>query len=140
MPKGISSIIEKELHNPEYKTTPTIATEKILVFLRQWGEYNFPRLLNNLNDIQQYVFSKHERTPGDYSFFSDQVKHWFLHPAATLLEEYGIPFQITLKICEKDDLGNNPDEILSRLKKIKPEDYQLEEIEINLLNEALQHI
>ena len=140
MPKGISSIIEKELHNPEYKTTPTIATEKILVFLRQWGEYNFPRLLNNLNDIQQYVFSKHERTPGDYSFFSDQVKHWFLHPAATLLEEYGIPFQITLKICEKDDLGNNPDEILSRLKKIKPEDYQLEDIEINLLNEALQHI
>lgn len=140
MPRGISILIEKELNNKEHCKDATEAVTKTLLFLRQWGEFNFPRLLNTLSDIQKYVLTKYNKTPGDYSSFSEQVKHWFLPPAATMLEEYGIPFQITLKICKQKDLGRTPDEIISNIKSIDFNKLQLTKIECSLLKEAILHL
>lgn len=140
MPKGISSLIEDTISNTGYCKNANEAVNKTLMFLRNWGEYNFPRLLNTLNDIQKYVLAKHGITPGDYSNYSEQVKHWFLPPAATLLEEYGIPFQITLKICKQKNIGKTPDEIISQIKKLDIKTLQLDNIEVSLLQEAILHL
>lgn len=140
MPYGISLLIKNTLKNKKYCKDADEAISKTLSFLRNWGEFNFPRLLKTLNDIQKNVLTKHKKQPGDYSFFAEQVKHWFLPPAATILEEYGIPFQITLKICRQDKLGQTPDEILSNLKKIDLKKIPLDNIEYSMIKEAITHL
>lgn len=140
MPNGIFTLIDNAMKNKKNCKDANDAVNKTLSFLRNWGEFNFPRLLNTLDDIQKYVFAKHKISPGDYSFFSEQVKHWFLPPAATLLEEYGIPFQITLKICKQKDLGKTPDEIISKIKEINIDMLPLGNVESSLLKEAILHL
>lgn len=140
MPQGIRFLIQKELSNKEYCKNATDAVEKVLTFLRQWGEFNFPRLLNVLNDIQKEVLIKYNKPSGDYIAFAEQVKHWFLPPAATLLEEYGIPFQVTLKICDKINLGTSPDEIIENIKDVDMNNIALGNIEKSMLKDAILHL
>ncbi|MBQ9788439.1 MAG: DEAD/DEAH box helicase [Lentisphaeria bacterium] len=140
MPNGILTLIQKELSNKEYCKDATDAVERVLTFLRQWGEFNFPRLLNVLNDIQKEVLTKYNKPSGDYVAFAEQVKHWFLPPAATILEEYGIPFQVTLKICDKINLGILPDEIIEKIKNVDINSIALNSMEKSMLKDAISHL
>lgn len=63
---------------------------------------------------------RHGRIPGDYSPFIASVKHLFMHPAITILEEYGLPYSVTQKVLKVSELGNDVDEILSNLHLIDP--------------------
>ena len=109
-------------------------------FLRKWGEYNFPKYLNAIDDIQKYVLKKNNVPSGDYHAFLEEVKHWFLPVSATFLEEYGIPFQVTLKIEKQTPLGDTPDQIISTLKKIKIDEFHLSPIEASILSDALEYL
>lgn len=140
MPNGIIRMIENELANKDFCKTPTIAVEKTLNFLRKWGEYNFPKYLNAIDDIQKYVLKKNNVPSGDYHAFLEEVKHWFLPVSATFLEEYGIPFQVTLKIEKQTPLGDTPDQIISTLKKIKIDEFHLSPIEASILSDALEYL
>ena len=66
MPSGISKMIKRELQNQKTSPNASEAVEKTLNFLRRWGEFNFPKYLAAINDIQKYVFEKFDMVPGDY--------------------------------------------------------------------------
>ena len=134
---GIRNIILSELSNKKYCQGPTEAVEKTLSFLRRWGEYNFPKYLSAVNDIQKYVLERAGFPAGDYNTFSQEVKQWFLPPSATLLEEYGIPFQIALKIEEQFPLGDNIDDIVANLKNVDLTKVSLSRIEKSIVQDAL---
>ena len=140
MPRGITELIQKEIQNINYCKSPTEAVEKTLKFLRRWGEYNFPKYLSAVNDIQKYVLEKAGLSSGDYCSFTEQVKQWFLPPAATLLEEYGIPFQIALKIERSVPLGNSPDEIIKNIKSLDISKLNLLPIEKSIAHEAINYL
>lgn len=137
--KSIPGLIRAELGNSRNETASQ-AIEGVLKFLRQWCEFHFPRFLSSLDRIQQSVFIKHNLPAGDYSPFSASVKHLFMHPAVTVLEEYGLPYTVTQKILDQYELGDDVDSFIANLRKITPDDLDLPDLEVEMLNDALKNI
>jgi len=137
--KSIPALFQAELSNPRNET-PSQAIEGVLKFLRQWCEFHFPRYLSSLERIQRSVLSRHNIEPGDYSPFIASVKHLFMHPAITVLEEYGLPYAVTQKILNMYDLGADVDSFIENLRQIDPSLLKLPKLENEMLKDALENI
>ena len=137
--KTVSALVAAEL---AYNTTatPSEALETVLKFVRQWGEFHFPRYLGSLDKIQRSVFERAGKSPGDYSVFGASVKHLFMPLGATVLEEYGLPFQVTLRIEKINPLGDEVDEILSNLRKLDVASIGLEPIEAEMADDTISNL
>ena len=120
--------------------SPSEALESVLKFIRQWGEFHFPRYLFAINQIQKSIFSRARRKPGDYSVFSADVKRLFMPLSATILEEYGLPFQVTLKIEKQYPLGDGVDEILANLKAVNISKLNLTPIEYEMVRDTIENL
>lgn len=141
---SIESIIESEINNPKpaFRKTPSDAVEHTLKFLRSWCEFNMPRLLGTLESIQKATFARlgYEKH-GNYSVYSSAVKHLFMPPSVTILEEYGLPYSVTNAIHRAGhDLGENVDDIIDRIRAINPAETGLEGFELETLQETLNNI
>jgi hypothetical protein len=129
--KDIRRLIQIEIDGGN---DPDDSIENTLDFLKQWANYHFPKFLRALHRIQESVFIRQKREPGNYLHFADQVESWFMPATFIALEEYGIPYQITNKIAK--DLGplDDLDSILKHLKLLKNlEKYDLSGFEKNLI-------
>jgi len=135
--KEIPKLIEDELKNNKQVTNISEAIENVLVFTRKWGEFHFPRYLSAIDKIQQYIFTQAKLKPGNYSIYCASVKNLFMPPAATILEEYGIPFQLTTKIEEKQHLGDDIDAIIENLPSVNLNSLRLSEFEKEMFNDAI---
>lgn len=136
---SIPALIQEEVDNPNSEGESE-AVESVLRFLRQWCEFHFPRFLSSLDRIQRSVFERLKMEPGDYQAFAYSVKHLFMHPAVTILEEYGLPYKITLLVLEKYDLGNEVDEIITNLHKVDPAKLGLSRLETEMLRDTIENI
>lgn len=134
--KNIQRIIYNECENSRCES-PTQAVEDTLSFMRNWAEHNFPRYMRVLDQIQRHVLTTHGKRAGNYELICSQVKHWFMPLSATILEEYGVPFQISLKVEGKYELGDTVDEILTNLKEVDVAELGLNEFESGLLIDAI---
>lgn len=131
--KSIPAMIREEAQNTTHSLTPTIAVERTLKFLRQWCEFKFPQLLSALGRIQDHIFTESSLSSGDYSSFIEDLRHLFMHPAATILEEYGLPYVITEKIAEMFEMGENIDDYIETLTDVAPADLDLLPIEQDMM-------
>jgi hypothetical protein len=136
--RNLRSRINSELTGPYAAASVDEAIERILQFDRNWASYDFPRFLMALDAIQRYILTSVGQPCGDYKFYASRVESLFKHPLLKSLDEFGIPFEIGLKLV--DDLGL-PEDIDIALKMIKSSridkaDYK--PFELILLNEALQ--
>jgi len=131
------AIVEEEIKNG---TDVTQAIEETLLFFRRWCEHHFPKYLAAFDKIQREIFEKHGYVPGDYSFFGKKVKQLLMPISATILDEYGIPSQISLKLEEKYGLGDDIDSVIQAVKEIKLEDVELSAFEAGILHYALEEI
>lgn len=120
--------------------TTTQKIENSFRFLRQWCEFNFPRHLTALDRIQRSVFERVGLPPGDYSYFASQVGQLFMHPAATVLEEYGLPHRVTLQVLDHFDLGESVDDIVVRLPKIDVAVLKLDPFEREMLKDTIANL
>lgn len=136
---SIPALIQEELKNP-YNKTPTDAIESALKFLRQWCEFHFPRYLGAVDRIQRSIFEKHGYQPGDYTPFMAAVKHLFMHPAVTVLEEYGMPYTLTQKVISTYELGEDVDEILANLPSINSTTLNLPQFEEEMLRDTIENL
>lgn len=136
---SITALIAEEIKNP-YNMTPSDAIEGTLKFLRNWCEFHFPRYLSTIDRIQRSVFKKHGREPGDFSAFGAAVKHLFMHPAVTVLEEYGLPYAVTQRILNTYELGNEVDDFLLNLPAVEPSKLKLSPIEEEMFRDALENL
>ncbi len=134
--KDVQKLIYDECDS-DFCDNPTDAVENTLSFLRNWAEHNFPRYMRVLDQIQRHVLDKYKYRTGNYELICSQVKHWFMPLSATVLEEYGVPFQITLKVENRHKLGDSVDEILTNLKAVDVTQLGLNDFEINLLIDAI---
>ncbi len=137
--KSIPRLFQAELENPQ-NTDPTEAIERVLKFLRQWCEFHFPKYLSALDKIQKSVFERMGMRPGDYQVFGASIKHLFMHPAVTVLEEYGLPYKITLQILEKYDLGEDVDTIISNLPTVEASQLSLTNFEAEMLGDTIENL
>jgi hypothetical protein len=137
--RSIPDLLQAELGNSRNET-PSQAIEGVLKFLRQWCEFHFPRYLSSLDRIQRTVLGKHGQDTGDYSPFIVSVKHLFMHPAVTVLEEYGLPYTVTQKILKSYELGEDVDSFIENLRRIDPGTLNLPSLESEMLTDALKNL
>lgn len=107
---------------------------------RHWINFQFPRYLMALNDIANYVLEKHSKGQGDFSSYATLVECYFTEPYVVLLEEYGLPAQIALKIGRQIELDNNIDKSLLTIKEFNPESIELSDIEKEFIYELKEYI
>ena len=138
--KEIKNLIKDEIENNKHIDTPTKAVEEVLVFLRRWAEFHFPRYLSALDKIQRHVFSEAGMSTGNYEGYVAEIKRLFMPLSATVLEEYGVPYQISLKLEKCFSLGDTVDDVLAALAKLNVKDMKLSSFEEELLSETIDNL
>lgn len=73
------------------------AIQSIFSFKKNLVNYNLPRLIYALNDIQEYVFNLYGFSKGDYRNFAINLENFYYPSAINSLEEFGIPNQVAKK-------------------------------------------
>ena len=108
--------------------------------MRLWANIGFPRLLRAVDHIQRYVFASAGLTPGDYEAYASQVESLFHEPTLIALDEYGIPFQLALKIAPELQPLDDLDQVLIRLKGLLLDDLGLLPFEREVLEDACRYL
>lgn len=105
----------------DYDRDLDVAIDKILDFSRNWAHFRVPRAFTALNSIARDVLRKAGRRCSDMTVFAGQLENLFLPPFATVLEEYGVPVPLAVKL--EDNLGlqraQSLDDILVRLRSLR---------------------
>lgn len=139
----ICSIIEDEIQNSRergYKTSIDDIITNHLNFIRMWANYNFPRLLMAISNIQEEVFKRSGMSYGDYSYYALAVESLFFDPVLICLEEYGIPIEISRKLQRQLAKNGNLDMTLKALRSVNVAELPLSRGEKMFLNRAIRFI
>lgn len=116
------------------------AIEEEVNFIKYWPQYHFPIYLKNLQNIANEIFEKNELQTIDYTFFATQLECLFTNPNFNILEEYGLPLQISKKIEAVFNNAENLDEILDRLNKLNIDNIPLSNFEKEIVLNAKNYI
>lgn len=133
---GFRAALESELRE---RDDPDATIDAMLLFLRQWASFNYPRLLGALDSVQRSVFTRMGLPPGDFRYFASQVEAWFLPAPLVTLEEFGLPVQLGTALSSwllDDDDSTEIDLVLTRLAALDPEGLDLDPFERELLRWA----
>ncbi|WP_198424642.1 DEAD/DEAH box helicase [Geomonas paludis] len=87
--------------------SPDDAVEDVLAFLRGWASYNYPKYLNALSEIANYVLSRRGVSGCNYTSFAASIEHLFQPTSFSSLEEYGLPTEISEKLLSKRIFGKD---------------------------------
>lgn len=136
MQKGLKAYFEEVRRSDRNNPTIDVAIGNALSFLRNWAEYKIPMYIQALNRIQRHSFEMCGLIPGDYSEYAARIKHWFRPPAETILEEYGLPMQITDKIGRRTRLPEMIDELVPFMTRVDPANFSFEKVERDLFDFA----
>lgn len=136
MPNGFSGFFEALRRNDQMDRSADDLLRTALSFLRTWAEFKIPLGIQALDRIQKSVFADLHLPTGDYSRYAERIKHWFRPPAETILEEFGVPMQLTEKLGTFEPLPENIDDILLAMNRGKFGDVELTGIERDMLTFA----
>lgn len=108
----------------------------ILNVTRHWFDYKLPKWISVISELQQYVFAKNNRPPGNYSFYSSSLENGFLPKGFAALMEYDIPFSAIKKIQNLLADSNTAEQNIlyinqltrNQLKKMGLLDYEIKKI------------
>ncbi len=116
------------------------AIESEINFLKYWPQYHFPIYLKNLQSIANEVFKKEGLEPIDYSFFATQLESLFTNHNFNILEEYGLPLQISKKLENFLKDADNLDELLQRINELNVQNLNLTVFEKEILENVKEYI
>lgn len=103
------------------------------------GHY-YPVIINAINNIQEYVFTKFGYKAGNYKAFILRVESLNVTPSLMTLEEYGIPISISLKANKiwKVKDSDSFDEAIDKIKSCSfSDDFKLSELELKILEKNI---
>ena len=138
--QSMKDVILADISNPKYETSPDEAITRYLAFLRSWANYHFPQLAMVVSRIQEHIYTKNGMKCGDYSLYASKVESFFYDPAVVLLEEYGLPIEVTRQVEELIASDGSLDVALDRLKKINIDDLTLSGIEKKFIRMAIDSL
>lgn len=97
--------------------SPDEVVEDALDFLRNWAQFKIPRALTAASAIVADVL---DETLADPSVFAGELENMFLPPYAAVLEEYGLPIPVTVKLTRELRLDgiSTLDDILTSLREL----------------------
>lgn len=133
--------VRQELRPGQYAAkTPDEAVERVLEFERTWASFELPRYLMAVSTIQRAVFEPRGLLFGDYSTFASQVECFFKNPVVAALDEYGVPFQVGVKITEALGETDDLDAAIAKLKELRVDQLGLDDFETELLTDAIEFL
>ncbi len=132
---SLSRLIADELAG-DYTDTADEAVESVMQFTRSWVDFEFPKLLRCLSDVQRVVLSRANGECGDYSFFAGLAESHFRPPYLSMLDEYGIPIQVAEKLLPQIGKPSSLDDLLGSIRSLDLNDTKLTVFEQALITTA----
>lgn len=98
------------------------AVEDALDFARNWAQFKIPTALMTARSLAADVLGKAGYSVADTAIFAGELENMFLPPFVTVLEEYGLPTAVTIKLQRalRLDRAVTLDDVLLRLRDIWP--------------------
>ncbi|HDF8080837.1 TPA: DEAD/DEAH box helicase [Vibrio parahaemolyticus] len=119
------------------------AVQSVFNFKKNLVNYNLPKIIYAISDIQEVIFKRFDYECGDYAPFAASLEHFYLPAAINSLEEFGIPNQVARKVIERtecDDL-DNIDLVIDSLSSIRESPFSyLSEFEKSFVRKALSYM
>ncbi len=119
------------------------AIQAVFSFKKNIVNYNLPKIIYAISDIQEIIFTRFNYVCGDYKLFAATLENFYLPAAISSLEEFGVPSQISrkivnnLKINDSDDI----DYVIDTLLYNKNDSYSyLTEFENKLVRKSLSYM
>jgi hypothetical protein len=118
------------------------AVQSVFNFKKNLVNYNLPKIIYAISDIQEVIFRRFEYTYGDYKSFAASLENFYLPSAINSLEEFGIPNQIAKKIIKWNDIKDleNIDSVIEGLSRLRNDSFSyLTEFEKSFLKKSLSY-
>lgn len=109
----------KTLSNPSNEEILDLCIAETYQILKHWFSYKVPKWLSVINSIQHYVCSNKGCSPGDYSFYSNEIENEFIPHNLNILMEYGIPNSAIKKMANNIPSDIKDEEIIRYIDKHK---------------------
>lgn len=108
--------IDAELNSERYPAkTVDEAVNRVFDFERFWATHQMPRWLNALEVLVKRIFNFDCR----YSGYANQVEALFRPQYQSILEEFGVPIQISQKLSSRFRSLSEVDEILTTVRQVR---------------------
>lgn len=80
------------------RTRVNTAAFSILQISRTFFDYKLPKWITVVQGLQEFVFTKHNLRPRNYTFIASSMENGFLDPRLSALCEYDIPVTAIRKL------------------------------------------
>ncbi|ENS4969092.1 DEAD/DEAH box helicase [Vibrio fluvialis] len=147
----INKVDDKELIVQDYNFwrngnrsyTVDDAVQSVFNFKKNLVNYNLPKIIYAISDIQEVIFKRFEYSYGDYMPFAASLENFYLPAAINSLEEFGIPNQVAKKVIERTKFEDidNIDSVIDELSRSRYESYSyLTDFEKTFVIKALSYM
>lgn len=138
--KDIKTLLALAVGDKTNKDEINKAIEEEVNFIKYWPQYHFPIYLKNLQNIANEILEKNKLPTVDFTFFAAQLECLFTNQNFNILEEYGLPLQISKKIEAVFNNAENLDDVLDRLNRLNIENIPLSNFEKEIVMSVKNYI
>lgn len=121
-------------------TAIDVAIESAFDFARNWAQFKIPTALTGMTALADDVLGRAGLSTTNTAVFAGDLENLFLPPYTTVLEEYGLPASLTVKLASVLGLrqARSLDDVLSRLRTLDPDSIFLDPFEREMLADTKQ--
>jgi hypothetical protein len=112
---SITQFIKSRVGSATVEKTINKSIDMCLYFTRNTMSYKLPNALNALDLIQTHSFGVGFLPVGSYTFFSGLIENFFQDPIYSILDEYGLPMEIGLKLQDVIIPYESVDQVIQKL-------------------------
>ncbi|NOH44472.1 DEAD/DEAH box helicase [Vibrio cyclitrophicus] len=119
------------------------AVQAVFNFKKNLVNYNLPKLIYAISDVQEVIFKRFEYSYGDYKPFAATLENFYYPAAINSLEEFGIPNQIAKKVINNSKIEDKEkiDSVIKFLVESDESSYSyLSDYELGFIKKALSYV
>lgn len=119
------------------------AVQAVFNFKKNLVNYNLPKIIYAISDVQEVIFKRFEYSYGDYKPFAATLENFYYPASINSLEEFGIPNQVAKKVIENSSIEDkeNIDLVIDFLTESDEDSYSyLSEYELGFVRKALSYM
>ncbi len=122
--QSIGALIKDDINSPfwsgkepDFERRVNMIVFRMLDIGRHWFDFKLPKLLATVSTLQNYILTKHNYKPGDYSFFANTLERGNFPPNVATLLDYNVPSSAITKIIRHIKPDESPESVLKMLAK-----------------------
>lgn len=119
------------------------AVQGVFSFKKNLINYNLPKIIYAISDIQEVIFKRFQYPYGDYTSFAATLENFYFPAVINSLEEFGIPNQVAKKIISNARINDIEciDEVIDYLISSDLKSYSyLSQLELKFVEKARSYM